>query len=150
MSLLVRLHHVLEDPHSLRQRHAVRHGAQQPPGPGAHRLDLGEDSVRFSLFAGYPIRARKNQMTSPSIACARRRRKTGKSDDGQRRQWRWRYIELRTGRSRSTSIQKYSQTRCLRCLCCEELNRCPTPRKRVGVGLAASIQVVEIQLYQCT
>lgn len=59
--LLVRLHQVFENPHALRQRHAVRHGVKQSPGPGAHRLDLREHSVRLGLGCQSPQMPTRNQ-----------------------------------------------------------------------------------------
>lgn len=42
---LIRLDKVLEHPHTLRQRHAVRHGVQQASSPRTQRLDLSEHPV---------------------------------------------------------------------------------------------------------
>ena len=46
---LVRLDQVLEHPHPLRQRHAVRHGVEQLPGPRAEHLCLGQRPARLRL-----------------------------------------------------------------------------------------------------
>ena len=72
MSALVRLHQVLEHPHPLRQRHAVRHGVQKLPRPRAQRLGLRQRAGGLGLTrAGYKKAAEVRRVADVGVGARR-------------------------------------------------------------------------------